>query len=117
MDSPYPADDELARFLTEAKKMLRETQMVAEAVPNVDIAAVDQAAHQLYGIRVVLHSVDDPFISRPELNGMIQDVTDLMQFLEQSAERLAAGPVPPPSIIPTLQQGRPTYKLDLDECE
>jgi len=40
-----------------------------------------------------------------------------MQFLEQSAERLAAVPVPPPSIIPTLQQGRPTYNLDLDECE
>ena len=37
MDSLYPADDELAQFLTEAKKMLREAQMVAEAVPNVDI--------------------------------------------------------------------------------
>jgi len=117
MDSPYSADDEIARFLTEAKKMLREAQMVAEAVPNVNIAAVDQAAHQLYGIWVVLHSVDDPFISRPELDGMMQDVADLMQFLEQSAERLAAGPVPTPSIILTLQQRWPTYNLDLDECE
>jgi len=117
MDSPYSADDEIARFLTEAKKMLREAQMVAEAVPNVNIAAVDRAARQLYGIRLVLRFVDDPFISRPELDGMIQDVADLMQFLEQSAERLAAGPVPTPNIILTLQQGQPTYNLDLDECE
>jgi len=117
MDSPYSADDEIARFLTEAKKMLREAQMVAEAVPNVNIAAVDRAARQLYGIRLVLRFVDDPFISRPELDGMIQDVADLMQFLEQSAEGLAAGPVPTPNIIPTLQQGWPTYNLDLDEWE
>src|SRR5882672_5743262 len=107
MDSPYFVDDEIAWFLTEAKKMLREAQMVAEAVPNVNIAAVDQAAHQLYGIWVVLHSVDDPFISRPELNGIIQDVADLMQFLEQLAERLATGPVPTPNIILTLQQRWP----------
>jgi len=72
INSLYPADDELAQFLTEAKKMLREAQMVAEAVPNVDIDCCSgtRLHVSLYRIQVVLHSVDDPCI-----NGMIQDVT------------------------------------------
>jgi len=55
MNSPYSADDEIAWFLTEAKELLREAQMVEEAVSNVNIAAVDQAACQLYGIQGLFH--------------------------------------------------------------
>ncbi|KAF8589313.1 hypothetical protein K439DRAFT_1612897 [Ramaria rubella] len=53
-------NDEFQTFLNKAMHVIKEAQCIADAVPNIELEAIEHAVRQLYGIRRILQSVVDP---------------------------------------------------------
>src|SRR3977135_2659954 len=80
-------NDAIDTYLRNARDVILEAQLVSEAVPNVELSAVERAAQQLDGIRRTIWSIKDPLISVESVENMAADVTPLLGYPGGSAEK------------------------------
>jgi len=110
-------NDAIYTYLRNARDVVLEAQLVSEAVPNVELSAVERAAQQLDGIRRTIWSIKDPLISVESVENMAADVTRLLVYLRESAEKMVSQPVPLPHTVDTGRRGRPAVNINLDDCQ
>ncbi|KAK6981351.1 Integrase catalytic domain-containing protein [Favolaschia claudopus] len=97
-------------------KIMREARLVVEAISNAEIFAVERSLRQLHGIHIVLLNLDDAWLSRSEVDGLI----DLVLNTGASLEAFLNSPPAPHNIgttsLPPSGLGRPRYAIDLDRA-
>nr|AOC97497.1 ethylene- and jasmonate-responsive plant defensin [Flammulina velutipes] len=98
----------------ECHDLCSEARFIITSFPNAELAAVERVNHQLYAIRTIIHSLDDPYTSEEDIESMLDSLDDHIRQLDAFIDH----PPPPPSThLPrtyTGSAGRPAYTLDTE---
>ncbi|KAF7337271.1 Integrase catalytic domain-containing protein [Mycena sanguinolenta] len=110
---PLQDNDPVHSFLTHAARIMQETQFIIDSLPNVEMFSVEHTLRQLHAVHYVLINLDDDWLEKDEVEGLIDSVV----ASGLSLERFQTTP-PPPRNIGTSRDvhtgGRSRYVLDLD---
>ena len=105
-------EDTVHRFFQYADRIVQDARFVLQSLPNAEIFAVERALRQLHAVNVVLHTLDDPWVSQAEIEGFVDIVLAIAVPLEQFLDHPPGSPVAAKTRLPG-NPGRPPYDLDL----
>ncbi|KAK0445297.1 uncharacterized protein EV420DRAFT_1314236 [Desarmillaria tabescens] len=77
--------DPVHHFLTESYSICTEALFIINSLPNVELAAVERAVHQLYAVRTVFLSLDDPHLQSEDINtsDSLETFRKIFTYLEE----------------------------------
>ena len=106
--------DPVQAFLLHSHELCKEARFIIDSFPNAETVTVERLTHQLYAVRSILHSCNDPHLND-------EDIECLLDFLDTHLVQLDAfldqPPLPISSHLPrtyTGNPGRPSYQLDVE---
>lgn len=105
--------DPIQVFLSHSHNIVNEARFAISSFPNAEVPTVERIVHQLYAIRTILHSLDDPHLAHLDVEHMLDyvdlHIVELDRFLETP-------PAPIASYlhrIYTGRPGRPSFNIDV----
>ncbi|KAK7436538.1 hypothetical protein VKT23_019092 [Stygiomarasmius scandens] len=118
MDSADPhSDDQTHSFLLYAHKIVCDAAFIITSFPNVESFSVERILRQLYSVYHILSDLDDPWLTRGDLeslsNHVLETARPLYEFLKNPPTPSNNGKA---SYIFTGHRGRPRRRINLDRA-
>ncbi|KAJ3884425.1 hypothetical protein GG344DRAFT_84051 [Lentinula edodes] len=93
-------NDPIHVFFSECHTLTSQAKFTINALPNVEVGAVESLIHRLYAIRSILRDVDNPASNSEELEHLCDYVNSYLRSLEAFIDN---SPPPPSTNIPKNQ--------------